>query len=177
MPAPATQSRAELYLRGDTYGTFDAQQDVLNSVRALEADDVLDEAAVAGEWSRIRTLNEDTRSEAVETYREFADWADRNGHSLGPAFERRTRSYLGLDQIDDVVVFTVVSLAVYEDERLRAVFPCSDDERAYTVRDCLDAFERDDAEWLDQFDAVTVDRAEPHLEAGLGDRDTGGQTA
>jgi len=43
MPAPATQSRAELYLRGDTYGTFDAQQDVLNSVRALEADDVLDE--------------------------------------------------------------------------------------------------------------------------------------
>ncbi|MCU4799698.1 hypothetical protein OB920_04860 [Halobacteria archaeon HArc-gm2] len=167
MPALATQSRAELYLRGDTYGTFDAQQDVLNRVRALEGEGVLDEAAVAGEWQRIRTLNEDTRDGAIETYLEFAAWADRNGHSLGPAFERRTRSYLGLDQVDDVVVFPVVSLAVYEDERLQAVFPCSDGDRAYTVRDCLDAFERDDAEWLDQFDAVTVDRAEPRLDAGL----------
>lgn len=159
--------RAELYLRGDTYGTFDAQQSVLNRIRRLEADDEIDEASVADEWQRIRTLDEDTRSGAVATYREFADWADRNGYVLGPAFERRTRSYMGLDRVDDVVVFPVVSLAVYEGQDLQAVFPCSDAEREYSVQDCLDAFERGDRDWLARFDAVTVDRTSPLLEAGL----------
>lgn len=159
--------RAELYLRGDTYGTFDAQQSVLNRVRRLEADDEIDEASIAGEWQRIRTLDEDCRNGAVATYREFADWASRNGYDLGPAFERRTRSYVGLDRVDDVVVFPVVSLAIYEDEALRAVFPCSDEDRTHTVPDCLDAFERGDTDWLAQFDALTVDRSGPLLEAGL----------
>lgn len=167
MPAAATTRRAELYLRGDTYGTFDAQQDVLNRVRALEAAGVLDEANVAGEWQRIRTLSEDTRSGAVETYREFDDWATRNGHSLSPAFERRTRSYLGLDHVDDVVVFPVVSLAIYDGEELQAVFPCSDEDETYSVPDCLDAFERGDTDWIGQFDTVTVERTEPRLDAGL----------
>jgi hypothetical protein len=167
MSATANPRRAELYLRGDTYGTFDAQQDVLTRVRALEADGVLDEADVAGEWQRIRTLNEDTRDGAIETYREFEAWAERNDHSLAPAFERRTRSYLGLDRMDDVVVFPVVSLAVYEGEHLQAVFPCSDEQGTYTVPDCLDAFERGDDAWFAQFDAVTVERTEPHLDAGL----------
>ena len=167
MAAQQNERRAELYLRGDTYGTFDVQQDVLNRVRALESDDVFGEAKVAGEWQRIRTMDEDTRSGAIATYREFADWADRNDHSLAPAFERRTRSYLGLDQVDDVVVFPVVSLAVYEGEHLQAVFPCSDGDQTYTVPDCLDAFERGDDGWVEQFDAVTVDRTEPRLDAGL----------
>ncbi|WP_226021533.1 HTH domain-containing protein [Halomicrobium salinisoli] len=163
------QRRAELYLRGDTYGTYEAQQAVLKRVEALAAGDALDEAEVADEWQRIRTTDEDRRDGAVETYVEFADWAERNGYSLGPAFEQRTRSYVGLDRVDDVVVFPVVSLAVYEDDRLRGVFPCSDDERTYRVQDCLEAFERGDADWLAQFDAVTVDRTEPRLEPATGD--------
>lgn len=159
--------RAELYLRGDTYGTFDAQQSVLNRVGRLEAVDGIDEAAIAGEWQRIRTLDEDCRDGAVATYREFDDWAIRNGYDLAPAFERRTRSYVGLDRVDDVVVFPVVSLAVYEDRDLQAVFPCTDPDRAFTVQDCLDAVERGDPGWLAQFDGVTVDRTEPLLAAGL----------
>ncbi len=167
MSATATSTRAELYLRGDTYGTYDAQQAILNRVRRLEGEDVLDEATVADEWQRIRTLDEDHRSGALATYREFDEWADHNGYSLAPAFECRTRSYLGLDSVDDVVVFPVASLAVYEDDGLRAVFPCSDEETTYTVGDCLDAFERGDDDWLAQFDAVTVERTEPRLDAGL----------
>lgn len=167
MPATATARRAELYLRGDTYGTFDAQQAVLNRVRALEAGDVIDEATVADEWQRIRTLGEDRRSGALATYREFAEWAERNGYSLSPAFERRTRAYVGLDRVDDVVVFPVVSLAVYEGQRLRAVFPCSDGEETYAVRDCLDAFERGDPDWLARFEGITVDRTGPRLAPGL----------
>lgn len=167
VPDSGQQRRAELYLRGDTYGTYDAQQDVLGRVRRLEDEDVLAASAVADEWQRIRTMNEDRRDGALATYHEFAEWARHNGYSLEPAFEQRTRSYVGLNRVDDVVVFPVVSLAIYEGAELQAVFPCSDEERNYRVQDCLDAIERGDADWLTQFDAVTVDRTEPLLDPGL----------
>lgn len=159
-----TAFRAELYLRGDTYGTFDAQQQVLNRVKRLEANGLISESIVAGEWHRIRTRAEDPRDEALTVHEEFNDWATRNGFSLEPAFERRTRAYMGLNRVDEVVVFPVIALAVYEAERIQAVFPCTDEDRAHTVGDALDAFERGDDGWLTQFDALTVDRAEPLLE-------------
>ncbi|WP_254274083.1 HTH domain-containing protein [Haloarcula marina] len=164
-----THLRAELYLRGDTYGTFDAQQSVLNRVKRLEANGVFTDSMIAGEWQRIRTMAEDKRSGALATYEEFRDWTERNGFSLEPAFERRNRSYVGLDRVDDVVVFPVVSLAIYDDTQLQAVFPCTDAEEShtYTVGDALEAFERGDEEWLAQFDTVTVGRTEPWLEPGV----------
>ncbi|EMA23559.1 MULTISPECIES: HTH domain-containing protein [Haloarcula] len=162
-----THLRAELYLRGDTYGTFDAQQQVLNRVKRLEANGVFSESMLAGEWQRIRTMAEDKRSEAIRTYEEFRDWAGQNDHSLEPAFERRNRSYVGMDRVDDVVVFPVVSLAIYDGDDLEGVFPCSDEERTYTVGDALEAFERGDEDWLAQFDSLSVDRTDPLLEPGV----------
>jgi hypothetical protein len=162
-----SQLRAELYLRGDTYGTFDAQQQVLNRVKHLEANGVFTDSMVSGEWQRIRTMAEDKRSGALATYEEFRDWAERNGHSLEPAFERRTRTYMGMDRVEDVVVFPVVSLAIYDDTQLEAVFPCTDAERTFTVGDALEAFESGDENWLAQFDSVTVGRTEPWLEPGV----------
>lgn len=162
-----THLRAELYLRGDTYGTFDAQQQVLNRVNRLEANGVFSESMVAGQWQRIRTMAEDARSGALATYEEFEDWAQRNGSSLEPAFEKRTRDYIGMDRSERIVVFPVVSLALYDETTLQAVFPCSDGDTTYTVGDALDAFERGDDAWLSQFDTVTVDRTEPWLDAGV----------
>jgi hypothetical protein len=165
--APATTDtplRAELYLRGDTYGTFDAQQQVLNRVKRLEANGLFSESIVAGEWHRIRTRAEDPRDDAIAVYEEFDDWATRNGFSLEPAFEKRKRAYMGLNRVDDVVVFPVIALAVYDGAAIRGVFPCTDADRAYAVGDALDAFERGDVDWLTQFDAVTVDRTEPLLQ-------------
>jgi hypothetical protein len=112
-------------------------------------------------------MAEDKRSGALATYEEFRDWAERNGHSLEPAFERRTRSYVGLDRVDEVVVFPVVSLAMYDGSQLKGVFPCTDEDRTYTVGDALEAFERGDADWLAQFDSVTVGRTQPWLEPGV----------
>jgi hypothetical protein len=162
-----THLRAELYLRGDTYGTFNAQQQVLNRVNRLEANGVLAESMVAGQWQRIRTMAEDSRSGALATYEEFKEWAQRNGFSLEPAFERRAREYIGMDNSDRIVVFPVVSLALYDEMTLQAVFPCSDGDTTYTVGDALEAFERGDDAWLSQFDAVTVDRTEPWLDSGV----------
>ena len=155
--------RAELYLRGDTYGGFGVQQLVAQAKR-LEANGTFSESIVAGEWHRCHTQAEDWRSEAMETYEEFRAWAETNGFSLEPGFQQRTRSFIGMDDVEEVVVFPVVALAVYDADELKAVFPCTDGERTHTVESALAAFERGDEEWLTQFDPVSVDHREPRLE-------------
>jgi hypothetical protein len=163
--ATATR-RVELYLRGDTYGTYDRQQAILERVRDLEDSGVVDETAVDASWQRIRTPEQDSRDGAIATYEEFGEWAETNGYRLEPAFERRNRSYIGTDAVREVVVFPVVSLAVYRDDELRSVFPCSDESDTvhFTVGDALEAFEAGEAGWFEQFAAVTVDRTEPLLD-------------
>lgn len=168
----SSDRRVELYLRGDTYGTYDRQQAVLERVRDLESAGVIAESSVDASWQRIRTPEQDGRDGALRTYREFGEWAVENGYSLEPAFERRQRSYIGTDVVSDLVVFPVVSLAVYEGGDLRAVFPCSDGsgDVHFTVADCLEVFESGSvAGWLRQFSPVAVDRAEPHLAVGASD--------
>jgi len=167
MPESTATRRVELYLRGDTYGTYDRQQAILGRVQDLESAGVLAGAEVDASWQRIRTPEQDSRDGAIATYEEFREWAAENGYSLEPAFERRHRSYIGTDVVHDVVNFPLVSLAVYEDSDLQAVFPCSDDggEVHFGVQDCLDALEDRDPGWIEQFSPVTVDRVEPRLTA------------
>lgn len=159
--------RGELYLRNDTYGTFEAQQDIQNRVGRLVEDGPLGAATVGGCWQSIHAPTEDCRDEAIETFDTFEQWAEHNGFTLEPAFRRRTRTFLGSDREQDVVVFPVVSLALYEGDALQAVFPCSDADgsRHHSVIDCLRAFEARHWEWFDQFRSVTVDRDEPLMEA------------
>ncbi|MFC7142402.1 HTH domain-containing protein [Halosimplex aquaticum] len=160
-----TDYRVELYLRGDTYGSYDRQQRVLERVEDLEAEGVVADTEVDASWQRIRTPEQDSRDEAVRTYEELREWATENGYRLEPAFQRRQRSYIGTDVVHDVVVFPMASLAVYAGSDLQAVFPCADEsgEIHYSVQDCLDAFESGDAGWFEQFAPVTVDRAAPRL--------------
>lgn len=158
--------RVELYLRGDTYGTYERQQAVLERVTELESEGVVADTAVDTSWQRIRTPELDSRDPALETYREFREWADANGYTLEPAFERRQRAYLGANAVHEVVVFPVTCLAVYGGNDLVAVFPCSDEDGTvhFTVQDCLDAFEAGEEDWFEQFAPVTVDRVEPRLD-------------
>jgi len=156
--------RVELYLRGDTYGTYEHQQAILDRVRTLAGADTVAETSVETDWQRVRTPEHDGRGGALATFEEFETWAAENGFSLEPAFERRQRSFLGLDHVREVVVFPVASLAVYDGVDLQAVFPCSDDDLTYPVQDCLDAFEDGSVEeWLERFASVSVDRSTPHL--------------
>ena len=160
--------RAELYLRGDAHDALGVQEMVTRTDR-LEANGVFSESLVAGEWHRCHTRTEDWRSEAMEAYEEFREWAEANGFSLEPGFQQRTRSFIGMDDVEEVVVFPVVALALYEADELTAVFPCTDGERTHTVESALAAFERGDEDWLTQFDPITVDHTEPRLEPEAGD--------
>jgi hypothetical protein len=159
------QRRVELYLRGDTYGTYDRQEAVLERVRDLESTGMVTDASVDASWQRIRTPEQDSRDGALATYDEFGEWAEENGYSLEPAFQRRQRSYIGTDVVHDVVVFPMASLAVYDGTDLEAVFPCSDGtgEVHFSVQDCLSAVEEGDGAWFERFRSVTVGREEPRL--------------
>ena len=161
-----TDHRVELYLRGDTYGSYDRQQRILQRVEGLESEGVVADTDVDASWQRIRTPEQDPRDDAIATYEEFEAWVSENGYSLEPAFERRQRSYLGTEAVSEVVVFPVVSLAVYEGDVLRSVFPCSDEAGTvhFTVGDCLEAFEAGEETWFERFTSVTVDRTEPRLD-------------
>jgi glutathione S-transferase len=168
MTTSQSTRRVELYLRGDTYGTYDRQQAILDRIRDLEADGTVADASVEADWQRVRTPEQDSRDGALDTYEEFVDWASENGYSLEPAFERRQRGYLGTDTVHDVVVFPVVSLAVYDGQDLEAVFPASSAEGDvhFTVPDALEAFERGDLDdYLAKFATISVDRTEPLLDA------------
>jgi hypothetical protein len=54
-----TSHRIECYLRGDTYGTYERQQAVVERVGALESADVIADASVeADEWlQQFRSLS------------------------------------------------------------------------------------------------------------------------
>lgn len=122
MPTPDDSLRAELYVRGDASSLFGAEE-MLRRTERLDANGVFSESAVAGRWQRHQTPKEDWSSEAMATYETFETWAENNGFSLEPGFQTRTRSFIGMDGTEDVVVFPMVSLALYEGEELAAVFP------------------------------------------------------
>jgi hypothetical protein len=162
-PTADDSLRAELYLRGDAGKALGARE-MVNRANRLEANGAFSDSVVAGRWHKCVTPTEDWSSEAMETYEEFRTWAETNDFSLEPAFEERTRSFIGMDDVADVVVFPTVALALYDGDDLEAVFPCTDEERTYTVESALEAFERGDEAWLTQFDSVTVGHDGPRLE-------------
>lgn len=158
--------RAEVYLRTDTIGTYDAQQGVLDRLRRLDEQGVFDATGVASRWDGIETHAGDARPEAMRTYEEFCDWADANDFSLEPAFDQRPRYVTGTTEVRDAVIFPVVAMAIYVDDDLRAVLPSSDEFGHYTVHEALEGFERGDLDrWLARFRGVTVSRTGPRLEA------------
>ena len=160
--------RAELYLRGDTFGTYDAQQRILDRVTTLDDEGVLEMEGL-DEWEAIQTVEYEHREGALATYEEFQDWALHNDVRLEPAFKQRMQTGLDRTEVTRVIVFPVIALAVYEADRLAAVFPCSRSDDHFRVQDCLGAFESGNIDrFLMQFAPREVDRTAPHLEAAFG---------
>ena len=156
--------RCEVYVRDDTYGTFDAQQSVLERIRRLDDEGVFDAAGVESTWDRVSIREDEVRDDALATYEEFRDWAAANDFSLEPAFDTRPRYVRGTTERTEAVVFPVVAMAIYRDDELRAVLPSSDEFDHYTVHEALEGFEREDIErWLSRFTGVTVERSGPRI--------------
>lgn len=165
---PTDSYRVELYLRQDTYGTYDAQQRVLDRLDELEDDGVLEMSGYEN-WQAIQTMEYEHREGALATYDEFQDWARHNGVRLEPAFDQRFQTSIDRTDVTQIVVFPVIALALYEGDQLQATFPCSDGDEHFTVQDCLSAFESGNVgRFLTRFAPRTVGRTAPHLDEATG---------
>jgi hypothetical protein len=66
-------------------------------------------------------------------------------YTLAPGFDRRKRASIAEEGLEEVISFPLICLVVYaidegsSDGVVRAVFPCSDDQRTYTIVDGIEA--------------------------------------
>jgi len=145
----ARTASVELLMREPVYGTHNRQQSVVQEVRELHTAGRIDEFEVTTWGKRVvldgGAVGQTGASAARERFREFDAWAEATGHSLEPAFARRTLRIDPGSEPKAIVDLPVICLAVYDDDGLRAVLPCADDEETYTVDDGLRALAGADA--------------------------------
>lgn len=136
--------RMELYLRSFApSGASDRQRAVMEDLYRLHREGVAeaDVTVWGGRISpRTAAVTEEGRNylDAIEAFRR---WEAESDASLNGAFDERTSETL-VEEPHPVVVPPTMCLAVYEDDDLWGVFPCTRDGEDRTVADCLDSFLR-----------------------------------
>lgn len=136
--------RVEVWLRDGSPPPGDPRQTVVGRLRDLAANGRIDELSVRGwtPWIAAETGGDALDgSPARARLERFRAWAERTEHSLAPAFVRCERSSLVSTAQTTAIRPPLQCLAVYADDRLVGVFPCSTDGETRTVKDCLRALE------------------------------------
>lgn len=123
---------------------IDTLRETVARSRRLEGRDGTTDVRVKT-WGSVRPAIEalsDSGPSVSLTVDAFQSWADREGYTLRPAFERHeTSGRYGRGATAEEIRVPVVCVAVYEDDDLECVAPCSDGDRTYTVQECLEALE------------------------------------
>lgn len=132
--------RVEVWTRDPSPPPDDPRRAVLARLRDLEAAGRVADVSVRV-WSKYVATPDDAPDgndpPVRERIAEFRRWAERNGHSLEPAFRRFERSTVVSDDAVELLRLPLQCLAVYEGDRLVGVFPCSTESGTETVTDCL----------------------------------------
>lgn len=114
-------------------------------------------------WTSVKPALEeldDSGPSVSLTVDAFQSWADGEGYTLNPGFERcETTSMLSHRPTTEIRVPTVC-VAVYEDDELQCVAPCSNGDGTFTVEACLDALENGDTEPFTDRDEPSSSREE-----------------
>jgi len=126
--------RLVLRLRPPVAGQSTALVDRLGRLRAEGTIEGFDVAC----WPDEVSLSGDGHPEVVAAFRRYDRWAERTGVSLRPAFDVRSVSPL-VGARRELLRLPAACLAAYRDGDLAGVFPCTDGDRTWTVRECLDA--------------------------------------
>jgi len=125
----------------------DPRSRVLDRLRELEADSAVDDVSVRV-WGRYVDPPADAPANEAGPIQariaEFEAWADREGHSLEPAFGRCERTTMVSTDRREVIRLPLQCLAVYAGDRLVGVFPSSTGSGAETVADCVRRLEAGD---------------------------------
>lgn len=136
MTEKGTNPELTVYLRASTpLPARDRQREVIARAEQL-ADQGRVERVRVRRWEDRIVVGNGT-DEPVEMFETFRSRAAEIGHSLEPFFQEHKRA--GTREI----VFPIICIAVHVDQDLKRVFPCRDDNTAYSVWDCLTALETD----------------------------------
>lgn len=113
--------------------------DVIDRLSSLHANEAIDDFTVET-WPDEVAISEHTEhARVIEVYKRYLHWAKEHNLSITPPFERRTASSL-VGGSEDVLTVPIMCLAIYDDG-LCGVYPCTGDERTWSVSDYLDAYE------------------------------------
>lgn len=133
----STRPELTVYLRSSTpFPARERQEEVVERAERLADDELIADLRVRRWEDRVTVRNGD-EVDAVATFEAFKDRAEAVGRSIEPFFQEHERGEAR------EVVFPVICIAVHVEEELRRVFPCRDEEGAYSVWDCLTALETD----------------------------------
>ena len=144
---PERNAQLELFVRSSVPAAArDSQSTVRERLRALEATERIDRTTVRTWEKRIPIDAGAAERDTHRTYAAFDQWARRRGVSLAPFFGTRECHSSITGESHTALVLPMMSLAVYDGDRLSAVFPHADEDRSYTVGEALDALEEDDEE-------------------------------
>jgi len=116
-------------------GINDVQRRTIERLERLAEDGVLDSVEYEV-WGRGISA-EHSETDIQRAYDEFVEWADANGYTLAPAFQHRETSTLVSEDSRTVISFPLLCLGIYVDDEVEAVFPCSTDDRTFTLEDGL----------------------------------------
>lgn len=142
---PEGNAQLELFVRSSVPAAArDSQSAVRERLRRLDADGEIAGATVRTWEKRVPVDTDCSERETHHTHASFDDWARRHGVSLAPFFDTRECHSSITGESHTALVLPVMSLAVYEGDRLSAVFPHADEDRSYTVTEALDALESDE---------------------------------
>jgi hypothetical protein len=144
----ADSHRIDVYLRSlAPAGTHDAYHEVLDRLDALSSAAVVDDVRINIWGRRICQDEAFTRTETgrhlLDVIAQFEDWGGEYDADSAPFFEQREVSSSITDTAFSVVVPPEICLAVRVDTALTGVFPTEIDGEPYSVRDYLDAAERE----------------------------------
>lgn len=120
------------------------QTEVIDRLRELTEDGPIDDLDV-DVWGTAMEVTQTADRDPMgtrETVAEFERWADVHGCTLRPAFDwRSVESEDAGERRSGRVVTPLITLAVYDEERLRAVYPHVDDDEVHTIHDGVEALE------------------------------------
>ena len=144
---PEGNAQLELFVRSSVpAAAYESQSAVRERLRALEAAEDLEGATVRTWEKRVPVDADMAERDTHRIYATFDEWARGRGVSLTPFFDTRECHSSITGESHTALVLPVMSLAVYDGDRLSAVFPHADDDRSYTVGEALDALENDETE-------------------------------
>lgn len=138
------QLHAALKLRAfPSHGITDVRHRALTRLHRLADAGTLASVNVDvwGGHAVTESLTDHDDAAAAAVVPDFERWAEEHGYTLAPAFACRERGSMLDDETREVWVVPLVTLAVYEGDRLEAVYPHADGDRVRTVDDGLATLE------------------------------------